>query len=121
MAPRFTPPACGLRGIPVCPGVPEGAADLVVFGAPHGTPYPDTDNTPFAAAPAAIRAGVALYAEWLDHWDFDVGGPILGTGAFAPFDAGDLATEPLDGPGNRELIRAATTAVLAKGAVPLMI
>lgn len=130
---RFTPPAGGLRGIPVSPGVLDdlggpsdqvNSADLVVFGAPHGTPYEGIDNGVFAASPAAIRRGVSQYAEWIDHWDFDLGGPILGPvgGApFHPFDAGDLPTTPLDGPGNRALIRAATAAALAKGAVPVMI
>ena len=118
---RFTPPTTGLRGIPISPGIPEGPADLVVFGAPHGTPYEGTDNRPFETAPAAIRDGVSLYADWIDHWDFDVGGPILGSGPFHPFDAGDLPTTPLDGPGNRALIRTATAAVLAKGAVPIML
>ncbi|MFO0996323.1 MAG: agmatinase [Alphaproteobacteria bacterium] len=117
---RFTRPALGLRGIPVSDGVPQGRADLVVFGAPHGTPYPDIDNGPFSAAPAALRAGVSHFAHWMDHWDFDVGGPILGEGPFHPFDAGDLPTKPLDGAGNRALIREATEAVLAKGAVPIM-
>ena len=118
---RFTKPAIGLRGIPVSNGLPQGPADLIVFGAPHGTPYRDIDNGPFGVAPAAIRQGVSHYAEWMDHWDFDVGGPILGEGPFHPFDAGDLPTTPLDGAGNRALIRDATAAVLAKGAVPVMI
>lgn len=118
---RFTAPVVGLRGIPVSACIPDDPADLIVFGAPHGTPYDGTDNSPFATAPAAIRAGVSAYADWIDHWDFDVGGPILGVGPFHPFDAGDLATSPLDGPGNRDLIRSATEAVLAKSAVPLML
>lgn len=118
---RFTRPAIGLRGIPVSDGLPGGQADLIVFGAPHGTPYDGIDNRPFAAAPSAIRQGVSHYAEWMDHWDFDVGGPILGAGPFHPFDAGDLPTAPLDGAGNRALIREATAAMLAHGAVPVMI
>jgi agmatinase len=121
---QFTPPAGGLRGIAVAPGIPErptDPCDLVVFGAPHGTPYEGIDNRVFETAPAAIRRGVSVYAEWIDHFDFDVGGPILGDGPFHPLDVGDLPTAALDGPGNRALIREATAAVLARGAVPVMI
>jgi agmatinase len=96
-------------------------ADLVVFGAPHGTPYPEIDNTPYASAPDSLRTALAEDAQWLDHWDFDLGGPLLNDGPFRVADAGNLKTASMDGAGNRHLIKAATTEIVHGGAVPLMI
>ncbi len=96
-------------------------ADLVVFGAPHGTPYRDIDNEPFATTPDTLRCALKEDARWLDHWDFDLDGPLLGDGSFTVADAGNLKTSPLDGDGNRHLIRKATTQIVGNGAVPVMI
>ena len=60
-------------------------------------------------------------AQWLDHWDFDLGGPLLGDGNFTVADAGNLKTSPLDGDGNRKLISEATTQIIESGAIPIMI
>ena len=96
-------------------------ADLVVFGAPHGTPYLNIDNEPYADAPDTLRRALEEDARWLDHWDFDLGGPLLGDGSFSVADAGNLKTSPLDGDANRRLIREATTQIVGTGAVPVMI
>ncbi len=96
-------------------------ADLVVFGAPHGTPYPGIDNVPYAVGPNTLRCALEEDAQWLDHWDFDLDGLLLGNGHFKVADAGNLKTSPLDGDGNRHLIRAATTQIINDGAVPVMI
>ena len=96
-------------------------ADLVVFGAPHGTPYRDIDNEPFAGTPDTLRRALEEDARWLDHWDFDLDGPLLGDGNFTVADAGNLRTSPLDGDGNRRLIREATARIIDGGAIPLMI
>jgi len=96
-------------------------ADLVVFGAPHGTPYRDINNESHAGTPDALRHALAEDSLWLDHWDFDLGGPLLGDGEFTVADAGNLKTASLDGDGNRRLIREATTQIIGSGAIPMMI
>lgn len=96
-------------------------ADLVVFGAPHGTPYPDIDNQPYAGTADCLRSALEEDAQWLDHWDFDLDGPLLGDGSFAVADVGNLKTSPLDGDGNRHLIREATAQIVGTGAIPVMI
>lgn len=96
-------------------------ADLVVFGAPHGTPYRDIDNEQYAGAPDTLRCALEEDARWLDHWDFDLDGPLLGDGKFTVADAGNLKTSPLDGSNNRHLIREATTQIVDSGAIPVMI
>lgn len=107
------------------PGAANGgglaAGDAVIFGAPHGTPYPGIDNSPYAGAPDALRAALVEDGDWQDHWDFDLDGPLLADSGFVLADAGNLETRPDDGPGNRDLIRAATEQIVSSGAVPVMI
>jgi agmatinase len=91
-----------------------------VFGAPHGTPYPKIDNRVHATAPNAFRSALAADSEWLDHWDFDLGGPLLGHGACRVADLGNLSTKTRDGKGNRKLIETQTRKIIEAGAVPLM-
>ena len=91
-----------------------------LFGAPHGTPYPGIDNRVHATAPNAFRKALAADGEWLDHWDFDLGGPLLGDSSCRVADLGNLPTKPRDGKGNRKLIEAQTRKILTAGAVPLM-
>ena len=96
-------------------------ADIVVFGAPHGTPYRGIENEPFATAPDTLRYALEEDAQWLDHWDFDIGGPLLDNQSFSIADAGNLATSSLDGANNRQLIGSATTQIVQSDAVPVMI
>lgn len=91
-----------------------------IFGAPHGTPYPGIDNDGHGASANALRRAVHSDRGWVDHWDFDLGGPMLAPG-FRVADLGDLPTTPQDGPGNRALIHDLTAAILADGAVPILL
>ena len=90
-----------------------------IFGAPHGTPYRGIDNTPYQSAPNAFRKAVATDADWIDHWDFDLGGQPLGPGLRLA-DLGNLPTTPRSGGRNRKRIEACTRAILDAGAVPIM-
>jgi agmatinase len=103
----------------VASDTPDGFA-AALFGAPHGTPYPGIDNRIHAAAAMSLRQAVAADAGWLEHWDFDFDGPLLGNG-FSLADLGDLATTAADAAGNRRLIQSTAERVLAAGAVPIMI
>ena len=98
----------------------EGFA-AALFGAPHGTPYPEHDNRVHAATAAALRAALRQDSDWLENWNFDYDGPLLGESGFRFADLGDLETKPDDGPGNRALIRTCTQSILERGAVPVMI
>ncbi len=102
-------------------GIAFNEANAVLFGAPHGTPYENIDNEPFAAAPDVLRAALEEDSRWFDHWDFDLDGPLLGDGDFKLADAGDLNTSSLDGYGNRALIKDAASRILQAGAVPIML
>jgi agmatinase len=57
-------------------------------------------------------------ARFIDHWDFDLDGPMR-----LPrlVDAGDVPGDEADGPGNSRRTSAAVAAILERGAVPICI
>lgn len=91
-----------------------------VFAAPHGTPYPNIDNRVYAKSGDHFRLALKEDSDWLDHWDFDLDGPLLPNKNFTACDLGNLATKPKSGAENRQLITAQTKKILAAGAIPLM-
>jgi agmatinase len=115
----FAPPVHPFYG--ATQGATLAGADIALFGAPHGSPYPGFDNSPFADTPDTLRAALQPEADWTDHWDYDLGGPLLGERDVTVADLGNLGTTSLDGPGNRALIRAATEEIVAAGAVPVLL
>ena len=48
----------------------------VIFGAGHGSTYPDKDSSGCTSAADAIRAASQDDAALVEHWDFDLGGPV---------------------------------------------
>ncbi len=101
--------------------VDPSEADLVVFAAPHGTPYEGIENENYADALDVMRAAQAQETGWPDHWDFDLGGTLLNDSDYKVADVGNLRTTSQDGPGNRDLIRTATAEIVANGAIPVMV
>jgi agmatinase len=115
MAPPATvPPFMGSEWSPS----PRGFA-AAIFGAPHGTPYPGIDNKVHRGAPDAFRMALRGDLDWLSHWDWDIGGPLLKRGQTV-CDLGNLKTRPKDGAYNRQMIESTTRAILDAGAVPVM-
>jgi agmatinase len=100
-----------------------GGRTVAILGIPHGVAYPDPGLTAGCAlAPAAIRARSARMAEFVDHHDFDLDGPMLPDGSdLRLVDLGDVPGSPEDGPGNQERAEAAVRAVLDAGAVPIVL
>ena len=82
MALTADPPFMGAQ-----PATSPDGFEAAIFGAPHGTPYQGIDNRVHATAPDAFRAALADDREWLAHWDFDLGGPLLGDGLKLPTSA----------------------------------
>ena len=104
-----------------CPDASLQDADVALFGAPHGTPYRGFDNEPYAATADELRKALKPDAEWVDHWDFDFDGLLLGDGNYKLIDLGNLTTSSLDGAGNRALIKQATQKILDANTIPIMI
>jgi agmatinase len=108
---------------------PAGArsGDAVVFGAPHCVSYQADSSigyslsTRSADAPVAIRKAANASSSNIDHYDFDLGGPLFGDGRRRFVDAGDLKLSPWDGRANQEAIVATTEAILRSGAVPFLL
>ncbi len=118
---------------PTLMGLPAGTlADLepgrvAVFGAAEATPYDPAEASHSALAPGAIRAASASFKGQLRQHDFDLGAtplpfpPDEGDAGWIGVDLGDVATKPKIPAENRAVIEAATRAVLAAGAVPVVL
>ncbi|WP_095091601.1 agmatinase [Mesorhizobium sophorae] len=107
-------------------GFPDRLADgripsAVIFGAGHGSTYPGKDSSGHALAADAIRAASQDDAALVEHWDFDLGGPLFNGKPGCCIDAGDIPTTMHDNAGNRARIEAKTREVLALPAVPILL
>ncbi|UCI08874.1 agmatinase [Mesorhizobium sp. B1-1-8] len=93
----------------------------VIFGAGHGSTYPGKDSSGHALAADAIRAASQDDAALVEHWDFDLGGPLFDGNPVSCIDAGDIATTMHDNAGNRARIEAKTREILVLPAVPILL
>jgi len=98
-----------------------GLPRAVIFAAAHGSTYPGKNSSGYALAAGAIRAASQDDAPLVEHWDFDLGGPLFDGGPVSCIDAGDIQTILHDNPGNRGRIEAKTREVLALQAVPILL
>lgn len=94
---------------------------MVIFGAGHGSTYPGKDSSGYTLAADAIRAASQGDASLVEHWDFDLGGPLFNGGPGCGIDIGNIQTKMDDNEGNRALIEAKTREVLALQAVPILL
>ncbi|MGO7591208.1 agmatinase [Rhizobium leguminosarum] len=107
-------------------GLPDRLADgrlprVVIFAAAHGSTYPGKDSSGYALAADAIRAASQDDAPLVEHWDFDLGGPLFDGRPVSCIDAGDIPTTLHDNAGNRARIEAKTRDVLSMPAVPILV
>lgn len=109
-------------GMPLCSDLNTIDAEIAVLGVPFGVPYGMAGVcNASAAAPAAIRAQSVRFGDNLDRHDFDLGGPLLDGRNIRVVDCGDVPGDPLDIPGNTARATAAVRAILARGAVPIVL
>ncbi|WP_087001472.1 agmatinase [Rhizobium sullae] len=107
-------------------GFPDRLADgrrprAVIFGAGHGSTYRGKDSSGYALAADAIRAASQDDAALVDHWDFDLAGPLFDGKPACCIDAGDMPTTMHDNAGNQARIEAKTREVLTLPAVPILL
>ncbi|MCQ1571099.1 agmatinase [Neorhizobium galegae] len=93
----------------------------VIYGAGHGSTYPGKDSSGHALAADAIRAASQDDVALVEHWDFDLGGPLFDGKPVSCIDAGDIPTSLHDNTGNRARIAAKIREVLAFPAVPILL
>jgi agmatinase len=108
-------------GMPaMAPGEPT---DVAILGVPFGVSYPDPGLTAGCAeAPAAVRRRSQRLARFVTHHDFELDGPMLPPGStLRVADAGDVPGSPEDGTGNASRAEAAVRALLAAGALPIVL
>jgi agmatinase len=115
---------------PTLLGLPVGTVDdltpgqVAVFGASEATPYDAAEASHSALAPGAIRAASKVLAGQLKQHDFDLDATLLTEERpveWLGLDLADVRTRVRDAEGNRQRIAAATTRILAAGAVPLLL
>jgi agmatinase len=107
-------------------GFPDRLADgrmprAVIFAAGQGSTYPGKDSSGHSLATEAIRAASQGDAALVEHWDFDLGGPLFDGKPVCCIDAGDIMTTMHDNSGNRARIEARTREVLSIPAVPILL
>ena len=101
--------------------------DIAIIGAAYGTPYPTEAEVAYELvtgsehAPDAIRTAACESSSNIDHYDFDLGGPLLADGGTRLVDCGDLILEPEDAVGNRSAILKATSVILERKAAPFLL
>ena len=108
---------------PSCTDLAALDADVAVLGVPHGVPY-DMANmqAPSAAATRSVRAESMRYAADIrTSWDFTFGGPLFAGANPRLVDCGDVVMRPGDHAGNSARTTAAVTAILDRGAFPLVL
>lgn len=96
------------------------AADIAIIGVPIATPYASL-GTYAAGSPTAIRIGAADFVSAVNHFDFDLGGPILGGAGIKVLDCGDLDGDARDANANRARITKAAQTILDRGAIPIVV
>jgi agmatinase len=116
---RTIEPQSGFLGVPVETDPALVDAEFAILGVPHGWPYPRPGATAGCAdAPATVRHRSQRLARFVDHWDFDLDGPMR---LSRMIDAGDVPGDPSDGPGNARRATETVATLLDRGAVPLCI
>lgn len=109
-------------GAPVQTDLSALEADIAVLGVPYGIPYGMRGvASSCSAAPAAIRAQSARSGQFIDHYDYDLGGPLLDGRDIRIMDCGDVPGDPLDIPGNVQRAQEAVTMILERGAAPIVL
>lgn len=105
-------------GVPFA-AVDELEADVAIIGAPHGTPYRPGTPSHAANGADAVRAALSWYSTGTEQMDFDSLQPVFAGASVA--DIGNVTDDLEAGEANRANIEAATRAVLARKATPILL
>jgi agmatinase len=107
---------------PRCDDLATLEAEIAIIGVTDGYPYSMADTTSQShAAPRTIRHQSLRMVEFLGHYDFDFGGPLLGDKPPRIVDCGDVAMEPGQFAANSQAVTEVIAAILDRGAVPIVL
>lgn len=115
-------PESTFYGLPYCKPdtIKRGVADIAILGVPHGVSY-DGRISHSAGAPQAIRAATRRYAHEIDHYDFDLDGPMLAAKSMRVVDCGDLGGDPRDSERNFHQTESTVKSLRHAGAIPVIL
>ena len=107
--------------LPACWEITGLPADIAIIGIPHGISYPVGAPSHSAKAPMAIRKATKRYADMIDHYDYDLGGPLLDDSNIRVYDLGDVPGDASDPSGNQRRSEEKIRAIIDAGAVPIVL
>ncbi len=97
---QTVPPGPGnstFMNFPLCLDLERLDAYFAILGIPYGAPYGDDDiPNDQAAAPTAVRRESLRLCMGIDHWDFDLDGPLFNDHEIRAVDCGDIPGNPAD-------------------------
>ena len=108
-------------GLPACGEITGLSADIAIIGIPHGISYSVGVPSHSVKAPMAIRKATKRYAEMIDHYDYDLGGPLLDDSNIRLCDCGDVPGDASDPLGNQRRSEEKIRAIIDAGAVPIVL
>ncbi len=119
----LTPVPQGLLGADT--GEIDGVApgDLVVFGAPYGSPYGMSGvHSDAANAPRLFRERAnRRFAGHLERYDFSLGGTLLGDTGVSFTDLGDLGGDPRKLSDTAAAVTRTVAGIVSRGGVPIVL
>lgn len=116
-APPGMPPATFLD-FPLALDLDGLEADIAILGIPYGMPYrPDEMANDQSRAPDAIRQSSHMSDYTRNHFDWDLGGPLLDDRPVRVVDCGNVTADMSDHAEHYRRAEAAARKILASGAV----
>ena len=111
-------PTTTFLGWPLVTDLAALDADVAILGLPYGDPYDiDEVTNDQTNAPTAVRRASGRLSMGPDHWDFDVGGPMLDGRPIRVVDCGDVPGDPRDLGAHYRRAEAAARAIVGSGAM----
>jgi len=107
---------------PMCLDLDRLDADFAILGIPYGAPYGDDDiPNDQSTAPAAVRRESKRLCLGLDHWDFDLDGPLFDGHAIRVVDCGDIPGNPADTKQHYQMAEDAVRKIVEQDACPIIL
>jgi agmatinase len=123
--PRTIPPGPDtptFMDFPLCLDLENLDADFAILGIPYGAPYgDDTIPNDQADAPSAVRRESKRLCLGMDHWDFDLNGPLFNGHGVRAVDCGNIPGNPADTKQHYQMAENAVRKILERGACPIII
>ena len=122
----LTPPIQSFAGLPVCMQLTDLEAEIAIIGLHYVSPYPSklpkvTSRNAVESAPDAIRLQSSIFADHLDHYDFNFNDVLLPNYQVRIVDCGDVDKQANANLQDPQRITDAIYTILNRGATPIAI